>query len=244
MSREPIQSLWIGPRLSTMERLSISSFLHHGHDYRLYTYGPVRGVPRGAIVEDAAAILPESMIFQYREFPTYAGFANYFRYKLLLERGGWWVDTDMVCLRPFELPSPYVIATEPAPDGREVATNAILKAPTGSPVMASAWESCLSRDPRELKWGETGPRLVNQLVADFDLSRYVQPASTFCPVPYWDWKLFTDSGRTWQFGASTCAVHLWHELWRRAAWDKDCEYPIGSLYECWKRSYLSAEPDG
>src|SRR4051812_6131780 len=91
-----IQSLWIGARLSTMERLSIASFLHHGHDYHLFTYGPVEGIPPGTVVQDACEILTESRIFQYRDHASYAGFANFFRYKLLLERGGWWVDTDAV----------------------------------------------------------------------------------------------------------------------------------------------------
>ena len=113
MAGNLIQGLWIGPRLSVMERLSIASFLHHGHDYRLYTYGPVEGLPAGAVLEDARSILPESMIFQYREHASFAGFSNYFRYKLLLERGGWWVDTDTVCLRPFDFDEPYVFGSQP-----------------------------------------------------------------------------------------------------------------------------------
>src|SRR5690348_5090275 len=97
-----IQGLWVGDRLSTMERLSIASFLALGHEYHLYVYRPVANVPAGTCVKDAREILPESMIFQYRKRPSYAGFANFFRYKLLLDRGGWWVDTDAVCLRALD----------------------------------------------------------------------------------------------------------------------------------------------
>ena len=42
-----IQGLWIGSELSMLERLSIASFLDNGHDYHLYTYGDVRGIPDG-----------------------------------------------------------------------------------------------------------------------------------------------------------------------------------------------------
>ena len=42
-----------------------------------------------------------------------AAFSNLFRYKLLLERGGWWVDTDVICLRPFRVRDELVIASEP-----------------------------------------------------------------------------------------------------------------------------------
>ena len=42
-----------------------------------------------------------SDIFRYRDNGSYAGFANFFRYELLRKRGGWWVDLDTICLRPF-----------------------------------------------------------------------------------------------------------------------------------------------
>src|SRR5215213_329764 len=105
-----LQTLWIGPRLSAMEQLSIQSFLRHGHELHLYTYGDVEGVPRGTVLRDANEILPRERIFVYRDFPSVSGFSNFFRYKLLLERGGWWVDADMVCVRPFDFDSPHVFA--------------------------------------------------------------------------------------------------------------------------------------
>src|SRR4029078_8374501 len=96
-----IQGLWIGDVLSRMERLSIASFLAQGHQFDLFTYGPVRNVPKGTRVRDPAEIMSRDRVFQYRDHASYAGFANFFRYKLLLDRGGWWVDLDSVCLRPF-----------------------------------------------------------------------------------------------------------------------------------------------
>ena len=238
MAGECIQSLWIGPHLSTMERLSIASFLHHGHDYRLFTYGPVEGVPPGAVVEDARAVLPESMIFRYRDRDSYAGFSNFFRYKLLFDRGGWWVDTDAVCLRPFDFDEPYVIATEPDGGGGEEVTSSFLQAPAGSPALEYAWESCRSRRPQDLAWGETGPRLVSEVVDRFDLGRYRQPSPTFCPIGYRDWEQFTDPAAARRFGEATRAAHLWHEMWRLGSRDKDGDYPPGCLYETWKRLYL------
>ena len=106
--KDVIQSLWIGPRLSMMERLSIASFLQNGHSYILYAYGPVEGLPEDAELKDANEILPSCVIFTYAEYATCSGFSNFFRYKLLLERGGWWVDTDMICLRPFEFDDLHV----------------------------------------------------------------------------------------------------------------------------------------
>ena len=238
MPRELIQSLWVGRQLSAMERLSIASFLHHGHDYHLFTYDEVVGLPDGAVREDARAILPESSIFQYREFASYAGFSNFFRYRLLLEHGGWWVDTDVVCLRPFDWDDPYVFASEPTPDGREVPASCAIKAPAGSEAMAAAWDTCRSRDPKDLRWGETGPRLVGRIIDRFGLGHFRQPATTFCPVAYHDWRRLIDPADSCRFDASTRAVHLWHEMWRREDADKDQDYPPGCLYERCKSLHL------
>jgi len=87
-----IQGPWIGPELSLMEQLSISSFLQNGHDYHLYVYDEVKNIPAGTVIRNANEILPAAGMFQYKHRPSYAGFASHFRYKLLLERGGWWAD--------------------------------------------------------------------------------------------------------------------------------------------------------
>src|SRR3982751_587646 len=112
---EPIQMLWIGPRLSAMERLSIASFLAHGHPVRLYTYGDVDAIPAGVDHRDGREVLPAASVFTYADGfgkGSYAGFANMFRYKLLLDHGGIWCDTDVVCLKPFDFAAQYVIGRE------------------------------------------------------------------------------------------------------------------------------------
>ena len=232
-----IQGLWIGPELSEMERLSICSFLKNGHEYHLYCYDQVANVPRGTKVKDANEILPRSSVFQYQHQASYAGFANFFRYKLLLERGGWWADTDLVCLRPFDFPEEHVFGTEIC-DGSEVVTSGIIKAPAGSTAMAYAWTVCQSKDPARLRWGETGPKLVAEAVDKYSLQQYVKPHHIFCPVSYLDWReiLKPESGELPV--ETSCAVHLWNEMWRAAGQDKNARYDPRCLYELLKRKYL------
>jgi hypothetical protein len=123
-----IQGLWVGDRLSVMEQLCIRSFQKHGHRFVLYVYGDTAGIPPGTVVADGNSILPASRIFTYREHKTYAGFANIFRYKLLLEKGGWFVDADLVCLRPFDFQDQYVFSSEGI-NGRQVVNVGAIKAP-------------------------------------------------------------------------------------------------------------------
>ena len=91
-----------------MEEMCLSSFVHHGHEVHLYSYSEIENVPEGVEKKDGREILPEDMIFEYKHHKSFSGFSNYFRYKLLSEKGGWWTDTDVVCLKPFDFDSNYV----------------------------------------------------------------------------------------------------------------------------------------
>jgi hypothetical protein len=232
-----VSSLWIGDRLSTMERLSIASFLSHGDEFHLYVYGSVDGVPQGTVVRDGNEVLPSSRIFMYSRQATYSGFSNYFRYKLLLERGGWWVDMDTVCLRRFDFPDAYVFSSE-VNEGEPHVNCGMVKAPAGSPVMAYLWEECDRIDPKDLTWGQSGPELMHRAVGLFSLERHVQPPSVFCPIPFSEWRTIIEPGCTSSFDNGTRAVHLWNEMWRRSQTDKDGRYDATCLYEILKRRFL------
>jgi len=231
-----IQGLWIGAELSLMEQLSIASFLENKHEYHLYLYDEAKNVPAGTIIKDASAILPPSMIFQYQGRPSYAGFANFFRYKLLLERGGWWADTDVVCLQPFDFPDEHVFATEVV-NGSEVVASSVIKTPVGSRVMAYCWDVCKTKKPEELEWGETGPKLIGEAVGKIS-DRRPKSHQLFCPIGYDHWRIVLSESSGMELDQGTYAIHLWNEMWRLAAQDKNGEYPSGCLYEQLKRRYL------
>jgi hypothetical protein len=220
-----------------MERLCIRSFLANGHEFHLFVYDQLTDAPAGTVIHSANEILDRSRIFTYSGNGSVAGFANMFRYNLLLDRGGWWVDLDTVCLRPFDFSGEYVFASEPGDRGGEVLTNAILKSEAGSPFLEYVWGVCLEKDPAKLVWGETGPRLVADAVGRLGLKRYAKPAKTFCPVSYREWRSLITPDAALEFDADTWAVHLWHEMWRRAGVDKDKNYPPACQFERLKSRY-------
>lgn len=236
-SNKIIQGLWIGPELSLLEQLSIASFLRNGHEYYLYVYDEPRNIPAGTTVKDANQILPGSSIFQYREYASYAGFANFFRYKILLEHGGWWADSDTICLRPFDFPEEYVFSSELC-DGRQVINCGVIKTPRGSPVMAYAWEVCRKKDPQKLNWGETGPRLMGEAVTRSSLEQHVKPYTFFCPLSYSDWSRVLEPETHDLLNGGNYAIHLWNEMWRKVNQDKNARYPDTCLFEKLKRNNL------
>lgn len=238
MSKQKIiQGLWIGPSLSIMEQISISSFLMNGHEYHLYVYDEVKNIPESVVIKDGNAILPASIIFRYKHQNSYAGFANFFRYKLLLEKGGWWADADTVCLKPFDFNEEYVFSSEMY-RGKEVVNSGIIKAPAGSNVMAYAWEICKTTDREKLVWGETGPALIYAAINKFSLEKYKKQYNVFCPLGWAEWHKVLEPDAAWAFDENTYAIHLWNEMWRRAEQDKNMAYHPDCLYEQLKGRYL------
>lgn len=233
-----MQSLWIGPELSMMEQVAIRSFLHHGHPFHLYVYDTVRNVPPGTVLQDASEILPPSAIFQDLRHKSYGAFSDFFRFKLLWERGGWWTDTDFVCLRPLDFPAPYVFSSEIARDGSDINCG-LIKAPAGSEILGRAWQRCQEWEaPQEMKWGQCGPDLLAALVEEFSFQHWVMPFDVFCPIPPKRWADVLDPAIAWDLPQATYGIHLWNELWRRKNQDKNQRYPSGCLYEQLKRRYL------
>lgn len=231
-----IQGLWIGSDLSIMERLSIASFLRNGHQYHLYVYDDLAHVPVGAALRDGNEILPASMIFQYEQHKSFSAFSNFFRYKLLLEKGGWWADADVVCLKPFDFPDEYVFSSEVA-CGKEFINCGVVKAPRGSPAMEYAWNICRAKQPEKLVWGEVGPRLMAESIKGLGLDRFVMRPRIFCPVGYAEWDEVLNPDKVWNLD-DAYAIHLWNEMWRRNEQDKDQSYPPDCLYERLKLKYL------
>ena len=233
-----IQGLWIGAELSLMEQLSIASFLANGHQFHLFVYSDVKNVPAGIVVRGGEEILPASAIFRYRENGSYAGFSNLFRYELLWRYGGWWVDLDTICLRPFRFAYDYVIGSEPVAEGGSHPISGVLKTPSQSPLMQYVTQVCRGKNRETLRWGETGPKLVADAIKRFSLEEYVQASNIFCPLGWYEWDQVLDPTASVSLDTPVRAIHLWNEMWRSHGKDKGARYNPDCLYERLKAKYL------
>ncbi len=235
----PIQGLWVEGPLSPMEELSIRSFLAHGHEYHLYGYGEIPNVPAGARLLPAEGVLPPEEVFRLRVGTrSYSPFSNVFRYKLLADRGGWWADLDMVCLRPLDFDDEWVFASERLPEGGSLGTTGILKAPPGSLLLAECFERARRQDGRDLEWGVIGPRFLDEAIRRHGMTRYVRSPGVFCPI---DWWRAGELRQAMALPEAAFTVHLWNEIWRANGWPKEPGDPPASLYDFFHALY---RPEG
>lgn len=101
-NKQVINSFWHGSPLGELEEMCIKSFIKNGFTFNLWTYDDKLKVPNGCVLKNASDILDKELIFKHKD-KSYAPFSDWFRFKLLHEQGGTWVDMDMICLRPFNL---------------------------------------------------------------------------------------------------------------------------------------------
>jgi hypothetical protein len=244
MENGTVQSLWVGARLSTMEQLSIRSYLDQGHDFHLFTYGCVEGVPAGASVRSGEEVLPAADIFRYkrgRGRGSVSAFSNRFRYRLLLDRGGWWSDLDSVCVRPLDFDDDHVLGYERSPGGGTLVGTGLFKAPAGSRLMEYCWHVTREVDVSRLEWGEIGPRLMTRAVAAAGVPVRIMAPEAFFPIDFWRiWQLVLDR----RIPDGCHAIHLWNSGWRLHWLDPDAVYHPDCIYEQLKRRYgVSSPPD-
>ena len=234
----PIQCLWVGHTLSNLEATCLASFAWHKHPVHLYCYRDIKNLPPNITLKDANSVIPESEIFYYSDRKTVSGFANLFRYKLLAEKGGIWVDCDVVCLRPFLFQEDYVFPLE-RPDQ---VSNFVIKSPAGSPFINSMYELASQLDPETIRFGQSGPSLINTLVSEFGLNQYAMDYAVFCPIPYYSYQDYLFSGGMQEKAellAEAHGLHLWNEMWRLGGIDKNGEFPKSSIFGAMQLKYLT-----
>jgi len=248
-----MQSLWIGERLSKLELLSLQSFLANGHACHLYVYSDVGDVPSGVILKDAASIIPREFVF--KTGGSLSIFSDWFRHELLFACGGYWVDLDIVCLRPLRFEDPIVVGKEDCskisgalmrfPKGHEI-TRALAdvgKEPNRSMPYDTPADTrrklirkyVLGNRRNRVEWGESGgPVAMTKMFKHQRLLKLAKPYYYFHPIHFSFWRCAWDDtfrDGLGPFQASYC-IHLWNEKIRRGgAMNKDGPFPRHSLIQ-------------
>lgn len=175
-----INGLWIGSSLSPLELLTIHSFTEHGHDFHLWVYGELNvSLPKNVFLKDANTIIPEAQVFRKKLADPKLGigkgsfgspFSDLFRYKLLYEKGGWWVDMDVTCLKPFNFSEPYFFRSHLL---LPMVGN-IMKVPKHSELMRQAYQLTAELCNENTEDWLLPNKTLNSVVKKLGLTGYIQ----------------------------------------------------------------------
>ncbi len=239
----------------------MASFVANGHALHLHVYDEPQHVPAGVQLIDASQILSRDLIFRHRRTGSVGLFADWFRYRLLYERGGIWADADVVCLKPFVFPDPVVFALQ----DYEYLNNAVFGVPAGHEL--AAWMAACCEDPNRIlpydslsirfrkwrrrylqgnrrdriRWGEYGPKGLTRAARHLGYFHKALPTQTFYPVPCDQWHLlFEDSAQARALSLEeSYGVHLWNNMMGEVpGFDKNARFPADSPFETLCRRFL------
>ena len=211
-----VHSLWIGSTLSKMELLTLRSFIRHGHEFHLWIYDKIETpLPKGVIVEDANQIISKRKIIKKANTDPETGvgkgsfsspFSDLFRYKLLYEKGGYWVDMDVTCLRPFNFYTPYVFRSH-----RVGVVGNIVKCPPRSPLMKAVFKQV------SLKASKHSDFLMPNKVLSKEIERF--KLTSFIRGGVWNQESWFDAVQPLALGDAPIpsdwyAIHWINEFWR------------------------------
>ena len=241
---ECIHALWIGNRLSALELLTIESFLSNHHQFVLWSYEKIlTTLPGQLILKDANQIIPREKIFQYKnrnQFGhgkgSYAGFSDIFRYKLLYEHGGWWVDMDVTCLKPLDFPTPYVFRSH---HDLKVVGN-IMKCPPKSELMLRCYQKAIAEVDAENRDWNKPIRILNETLEELGLHQYILEISN---RDSWN-DVRKLAIRKTPIPAHWYVIHWVNEEWRRNKIDKDYAGKNSVLYDLYVKHNINNSGSG
>lgn len=234
VTRAAFQSFWAGGPLSPYELLCLNSFVKCGHAFDLYAFDTNLAVPAGVQLRDARELFDPQEFFVYEDGfgkGSPAGFANLFRYKLLAEKGGWWVDTDVVC----QARNVPVFKEFFARQDDDLINNAVLFFEAGHPLTVRCLEEATGLG-RAVRWGDSGPRLLTRIVKEQARDGDAVDSSVCYPVHYseaLDVLVPSRLASIRERAASCLFIHLWNAMLDHHGIDKTMLPPKGSALRHW-----------
>ena len=158
-----VRCFWHGA-FSPYEAVCLSSFVTAGIAVELFSEAPIAGLPVGVTRRNAREILDRDVAVYRHEFdgPSPSLHSNHFRYALLEQSGGWWIDTD-VMLMAASLPAVDMFV---ARQSDHELNGSAMRFPPGHPLIRAARER--TADVLDsARWGDTGPKLLTALQPEY-----------------------------------------------------------------------------
>lgn len=225
-----LATFWDGARLPPLDQACLLSFVHHGFDVQVFSYVKIENLHSDLRPRNAADIVDQSYTTQFRIAgrPSLSHFSDIFRYRLFETSDCVWIDTDLLCLKSFEIPATGNFLTLETPSSLNGAISRLDPQITDLQAILAEVEALAGRD---LKWGATGPALITKQLGAAAIAA-ARPPEEFYPFHWNEWYLpFLPEAavRCITMTAQSSAIHLWNNIVEKAGYWKDLAPPEGSL---------------
>jgi len=243
MDNRTIASLWIGGPLSVLDQICLLSYVKHGYRVVLYHYFPLDNVPDAIETCDAREIYPDDDILIHRNGSP-AMHADIFRLHLMHKTTQIWVDTDQLCLKPFDPDDSHIVCYFDSSN----LNNSVLRLPSDSPALAYMLEFVEDRYPvppwvrrsvrialntakregnpthvSQQKFTTYGPSLLKYALKQSGELDHAKPQHVYLPLPSTQHRFiakakFTDEILNDIIKPDTRGMHLWSTNVRKNGW--------------------------
>ena len=217
---------WAKSPISPLESLCMRSFLRNKYELWVWTYDEKLQLPDGVFLKNANELIDESELF-LNQRGSYAGFSDYFRYKVLNTFGGLYADTDVIALRKAdELPEKEFLVSErySKSNSEKIKINGNViycPSPSKGNVIDLAYAYSRSFRKEDIYWSEIGPALLTAIANIYPKHSFeIHPPNFANPIPWWDCpkKLLLKGTKLTE---ETFFIHCYNEKWRQHGVDKN-----------------------
>lgn len=221
---------WHGT-LTNYELVCIKSFVEFGFDVNVWSYQDLI-LPSGAKLMNAREILSIDHLTAYtqnKQPQNLAAFSDVFRFTMLDNVGGWWFDTDCLCLRSVD---DFVKLTNNRrvvaglEDSQYVACGAIYfdDKTVSKLFLNELHKRCKESNNRFKGWGWIGPKMFTEVIKNNGLFDQMCSPNTFYPISWREYKEMFDPSLA-DVVSNKCnegyTCHLWNELFKRDGINKN-----------------------
>ena len=243
MDNRAVASLWIGGPLSLLDQVCLLSYVQQGYEVTLFHYFPLENVPEGIKTADAREIFADDDILIHRN-GSLAMHADIFRLNLMSKTDLIWVDTDQLCLKPFDAAETHIVSYF---DNSALA-NSVMRLPKDSPALAymlafvedlypippwvlpgvrtkllAAKDAGTPLHVTEQKFTTYGPSLLKYALKQSGELVHAKPPHVYLPLPSTQHRYivkakFTDLILNDMIQEDTRGMHLWSTNIRKNGW--------------------------
>ena len=227
-----VRAFWHGDPLTGYQAMCLRSFVDHGCAVEVFSYDKHLSMPAGVRRREAAEVWPTDEVMLYQSgFGTGSPslHSNLFRYAMLHQLGGWWIDLDVVSLGA-KLPLDAMYFARERADLIAVGT---LRFPAGH-VLLQRPSTHASATARQLYGARPVRNCLPPWSRSMGWSRWPKVLTPTYPVPWREIAMLLDPSR-FEEAEAACRqahfLHLYDAIWRHSRIPVDLRPPEGSFLD-------------